>query len=243
MKNRVGEKHRTNQGYEIKIIEYFSSKNCTVKFEDGTLVRNKEYKEILKGKVRKHDHPILCNIGFIGFGKHNSKNSKKYYQVWSSMIKRAYSGSHPSYKNVTVCEDWHNFQNFVSWISNKWNTEYMDKTWHLDKDILIKSNKIYSTETCCFVPSEINSLIIRCDKSRGDLPIGVSLKRGAFVAQINKFNSIRTHIGSFQTPMEAFQAYKIEKEKYIKEMADKWESKLESQVHKSLLNYKVEITD
>ena len=60
--------------------------------------------------------------------------------------------------------------------------------WQLDKDILIKGNKIYSPDTCCFVPSEINNLFVGCNKSRGSLPIGVTfnkrLKR--YVAQISK---------------------------------------------------------
>lgn len=50
-KNRVGEKYVTNQGYEIEIIEYFKSSNCTVKFEDNnkTIVNNLEYSKITKG--------------------------------------------------------------------------------------------------------------------------------------------------------------------------------------------------
>lgn len=32
--------------------------------------------------------------------------------------------------------------------------------WHLDKDILLKGNKVYSPETCAFVPAKINSLLI-----------------------------------------------------------------------------------
>ena len=41
--DRVGEKYITNEGYEIEIIEYFGANNCTIKFNDGTISRNKKY--------------------------------------------------------------------------------------------------------------------------------------------------------------------------------------------------------
>lgn len=50
----------------------------------------------------------------------------------------------------------------------------MEKYWHLDKDILVAGNKIYSPETCLFVPNRINSLLIRGVKT-GPLPLGVSM--------------------------------------------------------------------
>ena len=34
IKNRVGEKYITNEGYEIEIIDYFNSYNSTILFND-----------------------------------------------------------------------------------------------------------------------------------------------------------------------------------------------------------------
>ena len=48
LKNRVGEKYITNEGYEIEIIEYFSSINCTIRFKDGHLIFNRKYNHIKK---------------------------------------------------------------------------------------------------------------------------------------------------------------------------------------------------
>ena len=59
----------------------------------------------------------------------------------------------PTYKNTTVCIEWCNFQNFAQWFEKN----YIDD-WALDKDILVKGNKVYSPETCCFVPREINEV-------------------------------------------------------------------------------------
>lgn len=120
--------------------------------------------------------------------------------------------------------------------------EYMDSSWHLDKDILIKGNKVYSPDTCCLVPQEINILFVKCNINRGDLPIGVIEINGRFSSSVSKNNKIR-HLGKFNTLEEAFESYKFAKEKHIKEVADKWRDKLDPRVYEAMYNYEVEITD
>ena len=115
--------------------------------------------------------------------------------------------------------------------------------YELDKDLLMESNKVYSPETCCFVPQEINKLFTKRDSKRGDYPIGVGKYRNnSYSAQITLNNSHK-YIGTFNTPEEAFEAYKIAKENYIKELADKWRGLISSKVFEAMYNYKVEITD
>lgn len=52
--NRVGEENIAKNGLKMKIIEYYSSKNMTVCFEDGVIRKNIEYRQFLKGTVK---HP------------------------------------------------------------------------------------------------------------------------------------------------------------------------------------------
>ena len=94
----------------------------------------------------------------------------------------------------------------------------------MDKDIVFKGNKLYSEDTCVFVPREINNLFTTRVRFRGEFPIGVhySTGKGKFVAQISKNCDKRIHLGLFDTPEEAYLAYKKEKECYIKEVAEKW---------------------
>ena len=114
--------------------------------------------------------------------------------------------------------------------------------WELDKDILFKGNKIYSPETCCFIPREINQIFPKRDLKRGEYPIGVTRKRGKFSAQLST-KDFNKNLGVFNTPEEAFQAYKSAKESYIKEVADKWKDQIEPRVYQAMYNYQVEITD
>ena len=51
------------------------------------------------------------------------------------------------------------------------------------------------------------------------------------------------YLGCYKDPINAFNAYKIEKERYIKEVANKYKDKLEPRVYDALMKYEVELTD
>lgn len=247
-KNRVGETHKTNKGDLCTIIEYINYANCTVKFEDGTIVDKRQYHKVKNGSVDNPYRPSVFGIGYMGVGEYKSRINNeqlKTYSCWRSMMERGYSNKYkkkyPTYKDVTVCEEWHNFQNFAKWHEENYNPETM-KGWELDKDILVKGNKIYSPETCCFVPKEINYLLTKSDSIRGELPIGVKKSGNKFQSRVLK-NRISHSLGTYKTSEEAFQVYKEVKEKYIKEVADKWKGKISDRVYQAMYNYTVEITD
>lgn len=149
-----------------------------------------------------------------------------------------YLSRFPTYIGCSVCEEWRYFSKFKQWFDE----HYVDG-WDLDKDILVKGNKVYSPQTCCFVPNEINTLLNKCKGNRGNTGvIGVTFRRGRYIARLNKFGKCK-QVGVFDDKNEAFIAYKLAKESYIKEVADKWKDKLEPRVYEALCNYKVEVTD
>lgn len=244
-KDKTGEKHITNEGYEVEIIEYFSIRNCTIKFIDGSILYNIFYQNLKNGQVKNFNHKTVYKIGYFGYGIHKSRDNRKQskkYTTWRSMIERGYNISYkekyPTYKDCTVDERWHNFQNFAEWFEENYVEDF-----ELDKDILVKGNKTYSSETCCFVPKEINYLLLNCTSKRGEYPIGVTFNKSKkkFVVNINNKN--HKYLGTFSTSEEAFQVYKQTKESYIKEVAKKWKDKISDRVYQALINYKVEITD
>lgn len=237
--DRTGEKYTTTEGYEVEIVEYFTHRNCTIQFEDGTRLYNRERKDVQKGNVKNPFHKSIHGVGYLGVGPYGSKT--KTYQTWKGMMNRCYDAKEllkcPTYIGCSVTEHWHNFQNFAPWFEENYSKEYT-----LDKDILLKGNKIYGSETCCFVPQEINKLFTKRQNKRGCLPIGVTALKNRYVAQIQASNK-QIHIGCFSTPEEAFQAYKVAKEAHIKEMAEIWKDRIFPKVYEALYNYKVEITD
>lgn len=239
--NRTGERHTTNQGYEIEIIDYKGSKQCTISFNDKnhTILSNIAYGNIKRGSVRNPYTPTFFNVGYTGKGKNTTGG--RCGSIWIGLLERAYDPKHQAnyiaYEGVTVCEEWHNFQNFA-----KWYEENYVEGWFIDKDILYKGNKEYSPHKCCFVPREINNLFTNRRNCRNNLPVGVSGDRSSFRATSTQ-NKKQVYFGNYKTPEEAFYAYKKGKEKYIKEVADKWKDKIDNKVYEAMYNWKIEITD
>lgn len=178
---------------------------------------------------------LVCTIGV------KDKIAKKCWRTWRAMLNRCYDAKYHktrhSYVSCSVCEEWHKLSSF-----KKWFDEHYVEGWALDKDILVKGNKVYSPATCCFVPQRINTAFIKREALRGNLPIGVTTNGNKYIAQLSKYGRmIRSKtLGTIQ---EAFLEYKNMKENYLKELADKYKDQLDPRVYEALYNYKVEITD
>lgn len=242
--DRTGEKHITKEGYEIEIIEYINYNNCTVIFIDNKYTRHATYMEVVRKGIRNPYHPSVCSIGYLGEGTYKTSMNGAHtvcYRRWKNLIGRCYSNKFYTntkiYKDATVCEEWHNFQNFAKWHEENWKP-WMDSSWDLDKDLLVKGNKIYSPETCAFVPQEINTSMTNTLEFRGVYPIGVRKNKNRFEARFGK-----VYLGSFYTPEEAFYSYKKAREIHIKSIADKWKDKIIERIYLVMYNYQVEITD
>ena len=125
------------------------------------------------------------------------------------------------------------------------NKDENNRYWHLDKDLLLKGNKLYGEDTCVFLPSNINVLLTKRANARGSYPIGVSCsnKANKFKAQCNNGHGKIDHVGYFNTQEEAFRAYKKFKECLIKKIANEYKHLLDYRAYQALLNYQVEITD
>lgn len=80
-------------------------------------------------------------------------------EVWYQMISRCYKdGGNRAYKDVTVCDEWHNYMAFRAWYLQNCDLDNPNR-FELDKDLFSGDSKIYSPQTCCFIPQEINSTL------------------------------------------------------------------------------------
>lgn len=252
-KNRIGEVRYNKHGTKLEIIDYKNSKEIYVQIHDkDNFIIKTSYKAFDTGNIRSAYDKTLCGVGYLGSMKYNVNkiHDMKSYKYWSGMLKRCYSENslevRPVYNNCLVNEEWHNFTTFNEWFDNNYyeiNNELMD----LDKDILHKNNKIYSSESCIFVPHRINSIIISCNSRRGKYPIGVTTNNGKITAKYSRLQpngkSKSISLGIFDNEIKAFHAYKEAKEKYIKEVADEYKDKIPNKLYKAMYNYKIEITD
>lgn len=232
-KDRVGEKYITNEGYEIEIIEYFGATNITIKFSlTGEIVKNLQYSHIKRGLVANFFHPSVYGMGYFGRGIYNNKQHSTIYDTWRGMLRRCYAKEerYSTYKDVIVCKEWHNFQNFAKWYEDNYVDGY-----EIDKDIICSNCRIYSPETCCFVPQEINKLLTNIKSKKSSLPTGVVLNNGVYEVYMCRYGK-QIRLGSFKEEFLAVNMYKTAKEEYIKEVADKWKDKIDIRIYNSLIN-------
>lgn len=256
--NHCGERITYKNGNEAEIIRYGSNVDIDVMFKNGYIAKNRQYVAFKNNKIKDKYFPTLYGVGYFGEGEYFAndkglKNSQEYIS-WRNMLKRCYDGiytvKNPSYVGCEVCTEWHNFQNFAKWFNdNKWTNDFR---LCVDKDILKRGNKIYSPNNCCLVGFRINSLFVNAKKTRGKYPLGVKKcsESKNFESSCSILNEegkrYRKHIGNYSTPSDAFMAYKIFKESYIKEIASNYNKKYDNfpkNVYMAMLNYTIDIND
>lgn len=157
--NSVGKIFESSNHGKFVVEEYKNYDNVLVKFLDTGGLKKTKYCHVMSGGVRDDMRPIHYDVGFVGNGIYKSKtNGKKNtcYLKWAAMLQRCYSGKFPTYEDCTVCDHWHNFQNFAEWFYDNYPDDGSD--YQLDKDIKIKGNKTYSTESCMFVSASDNAV-------------------------------------------------------------------------------------
>ena len=173
------------------------------------------------------------------------------YNIWQNMLRRCkveFWVVRPSYEGTTCSENFKSYSFFYEWYHKQYNAttrDVKDNKWCLDKDILVKGNKLYSEDTCVFVPHKINNLLVKANSVRGEYPIGVSLRgqSSRLMARCNRSDGTMQHLGYFSSAEDAFQVYKTYKEALIKKLANEYKHQLDPRAYQALLNYTVEITD
>lgn len=240
---QLGREYTSNAGNKFTVISYVSAQEIGVVFESGYST-TASAQRIHNGSVTDRLSPSLLGVGIMGVGEYDHNHLA--YTYWNSMICRGFSAeykeAYPTYVNVTVCDEWLNYQTFANWAVQQ--IGFGDKGFVLDKDILLKRNKTYSPDTCVFVPHQINSLLVKADAMRGEWPIGVYFdSKKCKLAACVRINGSNKTLGYFKTAEDAFNAYKVAKEKYIKHMADKHRDSISVEAFNALYNYEVEITD
>lgn len=255
---RLGEIRENTLGCKMKIIKYNARSDIVVEFQDEYKAKiNTTYGNFEKGNVKNPYDKEVLGVGYYGQGKYKSRGKDgkqtRAYTTWKSMLIRCYDpyylDKHPSYRDCMVCEEWHNFQNFARWFEKNYY-EIENEKMCLDKDILYKNNKMYSPETCVFVPQRINKLFTKRQNHRGKYLIGISCHKRDNVLNVScniyengKKKTI--HLGSFplNRPFQAFYCYKIFKENYIKQVADEYKDLIPEKLYEAMYNYQVEIND
>jgi hypothetical protein len=195
---------------------------------------------------------LVYGVGIYTKGEHRAKidgKTTRVYATWRDMLRRCYDPKlhekRPTYVGCRVCDEWIYFQTFAEWYFANYYEIPLLGTPQIDKDILTKGNKIYGPDRCVLVPSVINNLFTKRDAKRGKYPIGVCYNKqcNKYQVTISYGDGRRHHLGYFDTVEEAFEAYKIAKEAFIKKTAETYKSMIPSKLYEAMMNYEVSIDD
>ena len=253
-KDCVGKVCKSTSSGDFKIVKYNDAKDVEIQFVKTGFETVVELGSIRKGEVKDPYSPSVFGVGVLGT-KYLSKIDgvkTKEYMLWSGMLKRCYSNTnvcdasnnkYPTYIDCEVSNKFKSYEYFYEWCNKQ--IGFGSEGWQLDKDLLIKGNKIYSEDSCVFLPQEINQILVKRTASRGEYLIGVHWHNAskAFVAQVGKSKGKQEWLGVFKTEIEAFNTYKVAKEAFVKEQANKWKGKIDDRAYEALMNYEVSVDD
>lgn len=248
----IGKVFQTKGFGEVMVVERTTPKRVLVKFLTTGSLKEVPLSSVYRGAVQDNFSRTCHGVGYIGNTSTSIASKHKHsYTLWKDMLKRSYGDkfhkTRETYIGCEVSEYFKCYANFEKWCDQQVGAfckDNKDNFFALDKDILLKGNKTYSEDVCCFVPQEINSIIVTRKRGKSRTCLGVTRKKenGRYVAKANIRNTSK-HLGVFDTPEEAFLAYKRAKEAYIKEVADKWKDQIDSRVYEALIGWEVEVTD
>ena len=248
-KDCVGKVCKSKSSGDFKILKYNDNRNVVIQFLKTGFETSVQLINIKSGSIKDSYLPSVCGVGILGAKYPSRVNGvhTKEYKLWTGMLERCYSDGfkkkHPTYEYCKVSDNFLYYEYFYEWCHKQ--IGFGNKGWHLDKDLLVKGNKIYSETTCVFLPQEINQLLVKRTASRGEHLIGVCWcnTNKAFVAQVSKNKGKSERLGLFKTESEAFNTYKKAKESFVKEQANKWKGKIDERAYNALMSYEVMIDD
>lgn len=190
---------------------------------------------------------MIYGIGIYDGNIKIAKDGKKHpaYQLWYSMLQRCYGEKfkqlRPAYKACTAAHEFHRFSTFIEWASSQ--IGYGQPGFQIDKDLLLPGNKVYGPDFCLFLPRAIN-MAIQIRRPTRELPVGVywCQRSKKFKAQMTNGGSV-VPLGSYNTPEEAFAAYKPAKEEALSNLADFWKGQIDLRAYAALKNFRITIED
>ena len=220
----VGRTFRTKEslgGYVCTVIDGGTHPGyCTVQIKDW--VTEACFSAVKRGIVKYPYFPSHMGVGFLGDISQPNKSKGRAYAVWSLMLSRCYDPNFqiktPTYKDVEVCAQWHNFSVFSLWFYRYYPRDGLD--YELDKDVLCGSDKVYGPDTCLFLPRELNIFMardIRSNNTSGHRGVTWNKLRSRWIARIYKEEK-HCSLGSFKNIDEAAEAYRVAREKRAREL-------------------------
>lgn len=199
------------------------------------IFKNLEYKD--SGRV----FGKVCGVGDSFSEVYSPKSHPKLYNLWNGIMERCSWSSKrknlSSYLQCKVSDKFKSFDYFCRWSELQYG---YSSGFSLDKDLLSIGGKVYSENTCVFIPQEINIIIAKTGSSKNSgMPTGVNINKTGTIYARCRVDKKYKHLGSFNCIEDAANAYKIAKKKEIVKLAEKWKDQIDPRAYQALLDYEI----
>lgn len=233
----VGKTYKSKGSGYFEVIEGLKKSRLKIRFvETGhevVVTKGNAVKGAVRDVMRKH----YFGVGFVGTGVSRVKDVRSF-AVWVGMLERCYSTEYlngGAYQGCYVADEWHCFKIFQEWYEAQ---PYCD-IYEIDKDLLVKGNRLYSPQTCVLLPKHLNIALQGKRKNMGAYPCGVYYKKKNknFIAQLAYGDGVQRHLGSFSTWQEAADAYNNAKTDQIRNLAETHKDVLDPRAHSAMSSW------
>jgi len=238
----VGDIYSSKNYGDFKVLEINNMRDILIEFTDTGFKKKTWKQHIVTGNVKDLLKPSVLGVGCIGEGGYklhtgSTRKRTEVYRKWLKITYRCYCPTDTSYKwyggkGVTVSEEWLNFQNFAKWYEDNYREGF-----EIDKDLLSKDSKLYSKDTCVFIPRSINSFLAKSGRSN---PCITETPVGNFSVQVNdSLSDGLRYVGTFESLEEAIEARNKHKDSIRKSLVNHHYSlgDIDERTYKAILEY------
>ena len=235
----VGMEFTNKKGFRWRVKEIIDMRNIVVESFEWmpytTIIRKSG---VVKGIVM-YPYGKQQFGQYRGEGKWDASARNKHFRQWNAIFSRCYksnSTNMPAYADCIVGEDWMNLQVFCDWNEANYPKDTHGYKWEIDKDLLGKGSKIYSSSTCCYLPKEMNLFLARMNDVGIYKHIGLTgiPSYRVWVRQGKEIDSKQNHyVGSYSAYEEAYEVWKAKKKERHTALCKKYKDILPEHVYRA----------
>lgn len=229
----------SNNFGDFKVTGYTGADAVTIEFLSTGYQTVVSTSTIRKGSIKDRLAPSVYGIGVVGEDVRSDKEgvAERPYTVWRGMLQRCYGETtqlkQPTYAGCTVEKSFLYYPTFKAWLIKQ---PYYDSL-ELDKDLLVKGNKVYSPDTCTMLPDEINSALASISQYGCCSLIRYSRRTNCYELDLTHIQQGLEEL--YNTYKEAFSAYKVFKENQLQVLAEKWKNYISPEAYRALISYSI----
>lgn len=223
-----GMEFTNSKGFRWRVIDCKFSRRIVIESMEWMPYTVTVRKEAIQKGVVFYPYGKMKDGCYKGDGKWDYSPKNPYMQLWCGVrlrtLNEKFKQEHKSYLNCTLCPEWMCLQNFCDWADSTYPKSFPDIDWEIDKDFL-SSSGVYSPETCCWLPKELNLFLSRMTER----PIyeKKGLKGSSFILYVREGTEVYKeknghYIGSYPTYEDAVIKWKEVKQNRLSTLIEKY---------------------